>query len=74
VGDQDQGQAPLAPQPFQQEDDVVAGVLVQVAGGLVGQQHLGILDQGAGDRHALLLTAGQFRGQVAGPVGQADLL
>ena len=49
-----------------------AGVLVEVAGRLVGQQHRGLLDQGAGDRHPLLLAAGQFGGQVAEPLAEAD--
>jgi hypothetical protein len=78
VGDQDQGQAAFPPQVFQQDDDVVAGVLIQVASRLVGQQHPGLLDQSPGDRGPLLLLlllpAGQLGGQVAGPVGQADLV
>jgi len=72
VGDHDQGEAEVVPELFEQGDDLVAGVLVEVAGGLVGEQHPGLLDQGAGDRGALLLAAGQFGGQVAGTVGQAD--
>jgi len=53
-------------------DDLVAGLLVQVASRLVGRQHLRFLDQCAGDRNTLLLAAGQLRGQVRGPVGEAD--
>ena len=59
VGDQDEGEPGVAPQLLQQAHDVVPGSLVQVAGRLVGQQHLGLLDQGPGDRHPLLLAAGQ---------------
>src|SRR5215472_3655009 len=40
VGDQHQGQPEVAPQLPEQVDDLVAGALVEVAGRLVGQQHL----------------------------------
>ncbi len=33
-------------------------------GGLVGQQHLRVVNEAAGNRNALLLTAGQFAGSV----------
>ena len=38
---------------------------VQVAEGLVEQQHAGLHDQGAGQRHALLLAAGELVGHAA---------
>ena len=41
---------------------------IEVAERLVEQQHLGLEHQGAGDRHALLLAAGQGRRR---PVGEA---
>ena len=61
------------PDPLEQRHDLVAGALVEVAGGLVGQQHAGALDQRPGDSDALLLPAGQFGRQVPGAVGQPDL-
>jgi hypothetical protein len=72
VGDEDQGEPALAPQPVEQGDDLVPGVLVEVPGRLVGEQHPRLLDQGAGDRDALLLAAGEFGGRVLGPVAEAD--
>jgi len=57
VADQDERQPALAPQRVEQADDLVPGVLVQVACRLVGQQHAGLLDQGTGYRHPLLLAA-----------------
>ncbi len=48
VGDQHEGQAQSVPQPLQQRGDLVPGVFIQVAGRLIGQQHPGFLDQGAG--------------------------
>ncbi|SCE18127.1 hypothetical protein GA0115245_12477 [Streptomyces sp. di188] len=51
-------------------DRVVSGV--QGAGGLVGEQHLGVAGEGAGDADALLLTAGELGRVGLGLVGQAD--
>jgi hypothetical protein len=50
----------LAVQPEQQFDDALAGGRIQVAGGLVGEQHRGIGGEGPGDGHPLLLAAGQL--------------
>src|ERR1700733_3089586 len=72
VGDHDHRQAVVLPELLKQGDDLVAGVLVEVAGRLVGEQHLGLLDQRAGDRDALLLAAGQLGREVPGPVGEPD--
>ena len=45
---------------------------VQVAGGLVGEQHERAVHECAGDGDALLLTAGKFGGQSIGFAGQTD--
>ncbi len=73
VRDQHEGQLVVPPQVLEQADDLVPGALVKVAGRLVGEQHLGLLDQRPGDGDPLLLTAGQLRRQVPGAVGQADV-
>ena len=52
--------------------DLVAGLGVEVAGGLVGQDDVGVVDQRAGDRDALLLAAGELGRAVVEPVVQAD--
>ena len=49
---------------FQQGDDVLAGLGVQVAGGLIGQQDGGFGSQGSGDGHPLLLAAGEVPRQA----------
>src|SRR3712207_9533473 len=41
---------------------------VEVAGGLVGEDQLGVADQGAGDGHALLLAARKLARPVLGAV------
>ena len=74
VGHQDEREPGVAPQLLQQAHDVVPGALVQVAGRLVGQQHLGLLDQRAGDRHPLLLASGHLSGQVPQPLAETHIL
>ena len=58
---------PSLVQPLEEPHDLLAGLGVEVAGGLVGQQDRGLHDQGAGDGHALALAAGE----LVGPVGHA---
>jgi len=70
----DQRLAALAPELLEQADDVVARALVEVAGGLVGEDHAGGPDERPRYRHALLLAAAQFRRDVPGAVGEADTL
>ena len=57
----------------QQLHDLVAATRVEVAGRLVGEHHVGLGDDGAGDRHALLLAAGELARVVALPARQPDL-
>ena len=45
---------------------------VEVAGGLVGEHDLGLRDERARDRDALLLAARQLRRSVLEPVAQTD--
>jgi hypothetical protein len=59
---------------FEQVDHVVAGGAVEVAGRLVGQQHGGLHDGGAGDRDALPLAAGKLVGAVVGALFEAEVL
>ena len=74
VGDQHQGGAVLGLQVEQQVDDLMAGLAVQIAGRLVGQQQVGRRSEGAGERGALLLAAGELTGVVGQAVAEADRL
>src|SRR5437764_821526 len=67
VGDHHDGAA-LGVEPAEQRQHVLGGDGVEVAGGLVGQDQGGIGGDGAGDRHPLLLAAGQLRRHVVDPV------
>src|SRR5690606_21983196 len=49
----------VAVEAREQLEDLLAGLGVEVAGGLIGEQQGGFGDEGAGDGHALLLTAGE---------------
>ena len=72
VRDEQDGQAELPVEVAQQLEDRAGGLRVEGAGGLVGEQHLGVAGQGAGDADALLLAAGELGRVVLGLVGEAD--
>ena len=55
---------------LQQVEHRLAGGAVQVAGRLVGQQHRRLGDQRPGDRHPLLLAAGELVGPVVDAGGR----
>ena len=74
VGDDDQRRPLVAVQLDEQVHDVVAGVGVEGAGRLIRQHDGRRPDQGAGDGHALLLSAGQLVRLVMGALSHADPL
>ena len=57
--------------PLQQAHDLQGPGGVQIPRGLVGDDGAGVVQQGPGDGHPLLLAAGELRGQAAALVGQA---
>ena len=59
---------------LQQLHHLNAGVAVQCAGRLVGQQDVGVIDQCAGDGHTLHLAAGHFAGVLVQLIAQSHLL
>ena len=73
MGDDHQRRLPLVLEPAEDPVDLVAGLRVELAGRLVGQDEDRVLDQGPGDRHPLLLAARQLVGPMVEPVAQADL-
>ena len=64
VGDQHHGGALLAGEVEHQLDHHGAGLLVEIAGRLVGEQQARLGDHGAGQADALLFAAGQRRRAV----------
>ena len=71
VGDHDDGLAVLAVEVLQQAQDLLGGLAVEVAGGLVADQQGRVGDDGAGDGDALLLAAGELGRFVLLAVGEA---
>ena len=61
VGGDEQREAMFGSQSVEYGDNLGAGMGIQVAGRLVGQYDARMIDERAGDRHALLLAAGQLR-------------
>ena len=55
---------PLGVELVEEGHDLIAGVGVEVAGGLVGEDDGGLVDEGAGDGDALALAAGELVGLV----------
>src|SRR6185436_8361290 len=62
---------PLGVELVEQRHDLGRGCRVEVAGRLVGEEDRRVVDQGAGDRHALALAARQLVGIVVHAVAQA---
>ena len=59
---------------LQELQDLLARHVVERARRLVAQKELGVLRQRAGDRHALLLAAGELTGEVVRTLGKANLI
>src|ERR1051325_2015890 len=59
VGDEDDGLV-LRGELFEDGDDVAAGLRIEVAGRLVGEDERRIVDQSAGDGDSLALSAGEL--------------
>ena len=72
VGHQHERRAELAVQLHHEIDDPGAGAGVEIAGGLVGEEHLGPGAEGARERDPLLLAAGELGRIVVAAVAQPD--
>ena len=60
----------LLGQPLQQLHHLAAGAGIEGGGGLIGEQQLGLRREGPGNRHPLLLAAGEVVGELIEMVGQ----
>ena len=56
----------------EEQEDLLAGGGVEIAGGLVGEEDGGLIYEGAGEGAALLLAAGEFAGSVVVAGAEAD--
>ena len=73
VRDQDDGLV-VRGQLFEDGDDVGAGLLIEIAGRLVGEDQRRVVDQRAGDGDALALAAGELVRTMLRALVQADAL
>lgn len=74
MGDEDQRGAVLTVQGEQQIGNFVPGLAIEVTGGFVGKEHVRAAIERPGQRHALLLTAGELRRKVIKTLTQPQLL
>ena len=74
VGDEDEGDPDLALDPLQLHLHLLAQLQVERAERLVEEQHLGVVDERARERDALLLPAGQLVRLARLVAGQLDEL
>ena len=65
--------APRSASRTEEVEDAFAVAAVELAGGLVGQDHPALLGDPAGDRDPLLFTTGELLDEVVAAVLQADL-
>src|SRR4051794_5202554 len=72
VGDHDDALPELVHAATEQGEHVGGGAGVEVAGGLVGEDHCWASGQGPGAGHPLLLAAGQLTGTVSEAGAQVD--
>ena len=68
VGHENHGGAVLLLETAEEFGDLGGVLAVEVAGGLVGEEDGGIVDEAAGDRRALAFTSGELRRQVPATV------
>ena len=71
VGREQKGSVELVFHRLHQGDDHRRRGIVQVGRGFIGQHQLGLGHQGAGNGHALFLSAGELLGELVALVGNA---
>ena len=72
MGDDDEGLAGFIDDAEEHVHDGGTGGGVEIAGGFVGVEDAGVVDEGAGDGDALLFAAGEFGGEMVEALGEAD--
>ena len=72
MGDNDEGFRGVRNYGEQEFHNELSVVGVEVSGGFVGEDDVGVVCEGAGDGDALLFASGEFGRQVVEAVGEAD--
>ena len=73
VGDDDEGDVLLAVEVEEEGGEGVGVVAVEGAGGFVGEEKFGAVDERADDGDALAFAAGELAGAVVEAVGETDV-
>ena len=73
VGDDDEGDSVVAVESEEEVRDVFCGRWIERAGGLVGEDKFGLVDEGAGDGGAEFFAAGELPWEMVKAVGEADI-
>src|SRR5438094_10019407 len=68
----DQGCLPFRAQSAKQLDDFLARVRIEIAGRLIGQNQIRLVDERPGDGHTLLFAAGKLVRPVVHALAQTD--
>ena len=71
MGGDEEGEPPLGLQPEEEIVDDLARLRIEIARGLVGQDHPRAVHERARDGHALLLAARELARKMPQPVGEA---
>jgi hypothetical protein len=72
VGNEEDRDSLFAIEREERFHDLVRRSRIEIAGRLVGEKKARCIDQRAGDRDALLLTAGKLAGRIALAIAQAE--
>src|SRR5712671_6319015 len=72
VGGDQRGETGAANEVEQRIHNALAGRVIEIAGGLIAEQDLGVIGERADDRDALLLASRKARRAVQGTRGEAD--
>jgi acyl-CoA thioesterase-1 len=73
MSDQDESCAGGGVEVEEEVDDAVAGFVIKIAGGFVGKENFGAIEEGASESDTLLLAAGELGGVMVETFGEADL-
>jgi hypothetical protein len=72
VGDENECGAGGGVEVKKEVDDSVAGFVIEIAGGFVGEKNFGTVEEGPGESDALLFPTGELRRVMMKALGEAD--
>src|SRR5215469_11600074 len=70
--DEQQGSSTFSARGVEQRHDGFRTLVVQISGGLIGENEWRVVDQGSGNGHSLLFTSAELGGPMIATGGEAD--